>query len=220
MESNEKLRRFIDTIFADAPQNKNVGELKEEILLNLNDKYNDFIAAGKSEETAYNLTVASLGNINELIGSMSARASGYDDINQEIKAEKEQLRQRSATFNAIAGFLYILSIIPVIIYANDRQGVVATIIIIGIATALLIYNRVNRPKYEKFGASSILDAIDNWQRNAKNRRHLAGTLISVMWLLTVIMYFVISFATGLWHITWMIFIVTTIFNIILGYILK
>jgi hypothetical protein len=220
MESNERLRWFIESIFTDAPQNKNVNELKEEILLNLTDKYEDFIARGKSEETAYNLTVASLGNINELISDMGARASGYEGISQEIKAEKEQLRQRSATFNAIAAFLYILSIIPVIIYSNDRQGIVATIIIIGIATALLIYNRVNRPKYEKFSSSSILDAINDWQRNAKNRKQLAGTIISVLWLLTVIMYFVISFATGLWHITWMIFIVTTIFNIILGYILK
>ena len=219
MEMNEKLRRFIDTLFADAPQNKNINELKEEIFLNLTDKYNDFLAKGKDEESAYNLTIASVGNINELIGSMKNNSSSYE-INREIQAEKEQLRQRSATFNAIAILLYILSVIPPILYPNRKYGVVAMIIVIATATALLVYNRVNRPKFENFGSSSIVDAINSWQRNVKNKHHFAGMVIAILWLMTVIIYFVISFVVGFWHVTWLIYIIATIFTIIINYIFK
>lgn len=219
MESYEKLRQFVDSIFSDAPQNKNTLELKEEIFLNLTDKYNDFIANGKSEETAYNLTVASVGNVNELISSLGSTMSSHD-INQQINAEKEQARQRSATLSAISVCLYILSLIPLIVYSDRQKGLVATIIVIAIATALLIYNRASRPKHEKYGGSSILEAIDNWQKGVANKHKFKSTLISVMWLLTVIIYIVISFITMMWYITWIIFIIASIFNIILNYIFK
>lgn len=219
MAVNEKLQRFIDTLFSEAPANKNINELKEELLLNLTDKYNDFIAEGKSDEVAYNLTAASVGNINELIRSMGYSSSSYE-INQQLNAEKEQQRQKTATLSAISVCLYILSIIPLIVYSDKRTGFVATIIIIAISTALLIYNYASRPKNEKYKSSSIIDSIDNWQRGVKNRRKLLGTILSVMWLLTVIIYFVFSFVTGFWHLTWLIFIIATIFNVILSYILK
>ena len=55
----DKLRAFIDTLFEDAPAGKKAVELKEEMLQNLNDKYNDLLSEGKSEEAAYNLAVLS-----------------------------------------------------------------------------------------------------------------------------------------------------------------
>lgn len=219
MAVNEKLQRFVDTLFSEAPANKNINELKEELLLNLTDKYNDFIGEGKSDEVAYNLTAASVGNINELIRSLGHSSSSYE-VNQQLNAEKEQRRQRTATLSAVSVCLYILSVIPLIVYSEKRTGLVAMIIIIAIATALLIYNYASRPKDEKYKGSSILDSIDNWQRGVKNRRKLLSAILSVMWLLTVIIYFIFSFVTGYWHLTWLIFIIATIFNIILSYILK
>ena len=45
---NEKLRRYIDDLFANAPSTVRAVELKEELYQNLTDKYNDLIAEGKS----------------------------------------------------------------------------------------------------------------------------------------------------------------------------
>ena len=44
---NEKLRRYIDDLFANAPSTVRAVELKEELYQNLTDKYNDLIAEGK-----------------------------------------------------------------------------------------------------------------------------------------------------------------------------
>ena len=41
--------------------------MKEEILQNLTEKYNDLLSDGKSEVAAYNIAVAGIGDISELI---------------------------------------------------------------------------------------------------------------------------------------------------------
>ena len=64
---NEKLRHYIDDLFANAPSTVRAVELKEEMYQNLMDKYNDLINEGKSEESAYNIAVASIGDVDSLI---------------------------------------------------------------------------------------------------------------------------------------------------------
>ena len=54
---NNRLREYIDNLFATAPSNRKTVEVKEEILQNLTDKYNDLIAEGKNEDVAFNIAV-------------------------------------------------------------------------------------------------------------------------------------------------------------------
>ena len=42
----DKLKQHIDTLFASAPQTEAARELREELLQNLTDKYDDLIAQG------------------------------------------------------------------------------------------------------------------------------------------------------------------------------
>ena len=69
-----KLREYIDTIFADAerraPYNQRVRELKEEMLQNLNDRYDDLVSKGKSPAAAYNIAIAGVGDVSELLDSV------------------------------------------------------------------------------------------------------------------------------------------------------
>ena len=57
-----KLKEYIDIVFVDAerqaPGNRQVAELKEEILQNLYEKYDNLIATGKTPAAAYNIAVA------------------------------------------------------------------------------------------------------------------------------------------------------------------
>ena len=51
----EKLRKYVEELFADAPKTSKMVELREEIFMNLKEKYNDLITAGASEEEAYRI---------------------------------------------------------------------------------------------------------------------------------------------------------------------
>ena len=64
---NEKLREHIEKLFKNAPQTRQAVEIKEEILQNTIDRYNDLKAEGKSDEAAYNIAIAGIGDVDHLI---------------------------------------------------------------------------------------------------------------------------------------------------------
>ena len=87
----EKLRDYLDLIFADAPDCRRTKELKEEMYANVCDKYDDLIAEGKSEASAYNISVAGIGDISELLESIIA------DEGEAFGGDQPQRTARSFT---------------------------------------------------------------------------------------------------------------------------
>ena len=76
---------------------------------------------------------------------------------------------------------------------------------IAIATALLIYYNMTKPKYTKMD-DTIVEEFKEWKEN-RDKKGL-GAISSAIWSLTVALYFAISFYTGAWHVTWIIFLIS------------
>ena len=66
----ERVRQYVEALFAQAPISQNVMDQKEEMVQNLVDKYHDLLAEGKTPQAAYELVTASVGGISELVGQM------------------------------------------------------------------------------------------------------------------------------------------------------
>ena len=198
----DRLRRYIDILFEDAPQTKKTVELKEEILQNITDKYNDLLSEGKSEEAAYNIAVASVGEVGELVDSLK-NSSG--DRMKPTQEEIEKSKQRSALIVSISVAMYILSVIPPIIFSGNT-GPVFMFLIVAIATGLLIYNNMTKPKYMK-ADDTIVEEFKEWQDSKENKEIKA--ISSAVWSLATVVYFIVSFLTGAWYITWVIFLIAT-----------
>ncbi|MFR7881895.1 MAG: permease prefix domain 1-containing protein [Christensenellales bacterium] len=98
----DKLRNFIESLFEDAPKNKQTIELKEEMLQNLIDKYNDLVDSGKSSEAAYNIATASIGDIHELIRQIEKR----EENNPLFEQNYDKGRKRFCAF-----IIYISNVI-------------------------------------------------------------------------------------------------------------
>lgn len=54
----------------------------------------------------------------------------------------------------------------------------------------------------------------------KNLERILGKISACMWISTVIVYFLVSFASGAWHLTWLVFLWSTIGQILLGMVKK
>ena len=67
----DRIRKEVNRIFHGKPHTKKIQELKEELIGNLEAKYKDLIEVGKTPEEAYNIVIASIGDIDELIDSMA-----------------------------------------------------------------------------------------------------------------------------------------------------
>lgn len=192
---NEKLRNYVDSLFENAPNTVRAVELKEEMLQNLTEKYNDLLAEGKSEEAAYNIAVASIGDVKGLI----------DRLGEPGAVGSEKSRKRSALFVSIAVGLYILSVVPVILI-QDVMGVVIMFACIAVATGLLIYNGITKEKYIK-ADDTVVEEFKEWKQSNRKNKQAVDAITGSVWLLTVCLYMILSFMTGAWHITWVIFLI-------------
>lgn len=210
MEDN--LRNYMDNVFSDIQPTKKSVELKEEILQNLIDKYHDLIDDGKSSEAAYNLAIASLGDTSELLESFRKTENTYDlqyDSEETLKAKK-----KSAVLFSTAIALYIISVIPPIIfsYISDKGflgevlGPCLMFVIIAVATALIIYNEMTKPKYKK-ADDTLVEEFKEWQQQNDSDTRALKSITSALWSLVIVVYILVSFLTGAWYITWVIFLI-------------
>lgn len=83
----EKLQKRVDDLFKNAANTKRAEELKEELMANLIDRYNDLTESGKSEEEAIDITIEGIGDINELIRSIGG---GTEPVRKESRNQYEE----------------------------------------------------------------------------------------------------------------------------------
>ena len=195
-----KLEKYIEYLFENAPDTKEAKEMKEEILSNLMEKYNDLLADGYSESEAYDIAVRGLGDITGLIDSLKRPAEKPMFTKEEIMADKK----RSAIITSIAVGLYILCVVPVLIFSeagNGVPGVVLMFVMIAAATVMLIYNNMTR---------LVKDDDDEDEEEERNLPPAIRAVNSVITAITLVVYLALSFITGAWHITWVIFIISSL----------
>lgn len=253
----EQLMQYVNLLFAGTDDTE---ELKEEILQNTLDRYDDLIDQGKTPEDAYRLSISSIGDLDVLLGRRQEAGpdyvSTYDlpgiPVGRIIRAFAVGLyifclapiilmdmiglsevglfgtlviiaaatlliilfpKKKDATQPAIpmpddamirlvrglAIFLYITSIAPIILFDKlrlENVGVCCTLAIIAIATVLIMIYR--KPKQ----AAPVQPVSAPAQQNDEVKKSV-GKLVDKIGLVA---YFLISFATGAWHITWVIFL--------------
>lgn len=201
----DKLREHIEGLFAKAPKTKQAVEIKEEILQNTIDRYNDLIAEGKSEEAAYNISVAGIGDVDHLISNIMAPTgtSGY------TKEEIAENKRRRSVLLAAAVALYILSVVPPIICAEigyDSLGPVLMFVLVAVATALIIYRSGISLNYAKTD-DTVVENFKEWNREKSDKNALVKAVNAAISAFIVVIYFLVSFTTGAWYITWLIFLI-------------
>ena len=203
----DKLRAYMDYLFRDVKPTRKSVELKEEILQNLIDKYRDLLAEGKTPEAAYNIAVASIGDMDELLAGLN------DELSFEKEVSGEQLergKKKSALLVSAAVMMYILCLLPPILLSGTRleENLAPALMFLMIAcgTGLLIYDHMTKPRYRKVD-DTIVEEFKEWKDQADSDRRAMKALSSALWSIITVIYIIISFWTMAWHITWVIFLI-------------
>lgn len=213
---NEKIRIYVNDLFKDAPNTKVVNDMKDEIISNAVDKYNDLIAEGKNDKEAYEKVILEIGNVDEIVSELAKE----DPIKREYY---EKSRKKTALIVSISVGFYILSLISCIILdeLNMPDFIIASSLftLAGIPTCLLIYHFMSRPKYTKYEETMVED-FKEWKVKKDNNKEIKKAISSIIWTLTVIIYLLISFAFGIWYISWIIFIIAVLIENIVNLLFK
>ena len=191
----EQLIQYVNLLFAGA---QDCADTKQEILQNILDRYDDLIAQGKPPEAAYRLAMSGIGDINEILGGKPECAA----VMQSPTPEETDTGDSSfkKIIRAVAIGLYILCPIPLIILSEmgmDTIGLCGTISLVAIATILILLGRKKAAVIER------KEEDDSVQRSP--RQELRKGVNSLIWAIGLAVYFIISFATMAWYVTWVIF---------------
>ena len=130
--------------------------------------------------------------------------TGKKDI---VKADETENKNKYAMILGISVGLYIFSVVSVIIFAAVLKqavlGICLFLTIIAIATGLIVYNSI---RYGKKVSVSEKEKTDAPQLK---------TVYELVSLIGLVLYFVISFLTKAWYITWIIFLIIPAVNILI-----
>ncbi len=213
---NEKIRIEVNTLFQDAPNTKRANDLKDEIITNAEDKYEDLIKQGKNEEEALQIVMKEIGNVDELIEELSK--------NNPIHTQYvEQSRKKTGLIVSICVGLYILSVIACVVLDElglpDFITVSSFLSIAGVSTCVLIYHFMTKPKYTKYD-DTIVEEFKEWKGKKDKNKEIKKAIDSIIWTLTVIIYLIVSFTFGIWYISWIIFLIASLIENIIKLIFK
>ena len=189
----EQLQQYVELLFAGAPDSE---DIKQEILQNTLDRYDDLIAQGKVPEAAYRLAITGIGDINEILGSAAQVIPAAPA--REVHPEEDAAAAKRKRTRAIAIGLYIICIIPLIILSELGLGILglcATLSIVAVATVAIIQNQ--EPDDE--------EEVHQSRKPDSPRGELHKSIRSLIGIITLIVYLAVSFLTGAWYITWLIF---------------
>ena len=141
-----------------------------------------------------------------------------NDFEQKV----ENYRQRKAKNISIAVMLYILSVVVLIGFTclipirGAIIGFLFMLVMIATATGLIIYTSMTVPK----DVSDVLSGKISYSKEielAEGTKKVYGqfdneiyeSIHKLFWLVVTIIYLGVSFLTGAWEITWLIWLIAT-----------
>ena len=187
-----QLIHYVELLFAGNPGTE---EIKQEILQNTLDRYDDLIAQGKTAEAAYRLAISGIGDIHEILGQELTRAVAGNP-GADVQTEEEAVRDKKTRAIAIA--MYILCPIPLFILSElgyDTLGLCLTLGLVAAATYTLILANKTVPDSDTFEKAVPLNPL------AEKKKRIG----SVIGTAALVIFLVLSFLTGAWFTTWLIF---------------
>ncbi len=199
------IREHVEYLFQNAPNTAQAVELREELIANLTDHYNDLVRRGEPEDAAFSTVISGIGDVDELLRGLRERG-------RPMPSAPQDPWQRSAVLVAGAVALFVLGLgvarlIPFF-------GGVLSLLLIAAASAILIYNYMTKPRYAG-RQDTIVEDFRQWRATHDQRSEFYRSAQALLWPVTVLLYLVMGFILRAWHPGWMIFLVAAIFNIML-----
>ncbi len=164
----ETIKNYLDNLFANLPKTAKVLELKNNILANMEDKYNELKRQGKTENEAIGIVISEFGNIDELVNELGIQKNVGSPQGPLVTREEVegylQVKRVNGLQVGIGVLLCILAPATLILLSTLAEngviftnlsgdaafmpGLFALFVIIAVAVGLFIYSGMNFERYK------------------------------------------------------------------------
>lgn len=184
----ETIKSYLNNMFAGLPKNAQMDDLKNNMLANMEDKYNELKHQGKSENEAIGIVISEFGNIDELTNELginndidenSQRLVTRDEVDAYISIKK------TVGFQVGIGVALCILSPAVLLFMNGlfdsdmlkvaerysyMPGLVCIFVFIAAAVGLFIFSGINfeRYKYMEEGVQVSASLRDELQKSYDN----------------------------------------------------
>lgn len=137
--------------------------------------------------------------VEELLTGKKPEVKEQPENKEEKVLTKQEVKERSAKVVSSSILIYIAAVafLMIAVPVQNANPVVASavfLLLVGWATVRIIRNYMVMPKFEK---------TKEEQKQSKIMKQINGIISSIC----IGIYFIVSFITMAWHITWIIFII-------------
>lgn len=137
----ERIRAHVEQILGNGRTSPQMAELREEMINNLAERYNDLLREGKTPEAAFRIITADIGDVSELVRSLE-----QDSALTGLSAERLlRIRHRRGLRSAVATGCFILGACILFVFKFPVCFMVFAVLA-SIGAGLLVYNKVTRLK--------------------------------------------------------------------------
>ncbi len=212
---NNKIKNYVEVLFSDIPRSKKANELKEEMLSNMSERFEDYMQKGETENQAYSKVISSLGDIDEMLADVMPT--------DEFVKEANFYRSRNAKNTAIGVSMYIIGAAFLIGLAALGDyfgkgdifpivGLLILLVISSVATGIIVFSNMSTPlEYKDYNVETKKEFENLDSKHGK----LLKNILSIYWTVVLVIYLGVSFITYRWDITWIIWVIASIFQSIL-----
>jgi hypothetical protein len=174
----ETIKNYLDNMFANLPKTVEMLSLKEDILFNMEEKYQELKDNGKSENEAIGIVISEFGNIDELISEYDL---SNDLADETIKSLTEQEvyeyledKKRTGAFVGLGVILCIMGAALLVLITQlaedniilggmnqnfkDLLGVIVLLCLIVPAVGIFIFTGTKMEKYKYLRNDFILSS--------------------------------------------------------------
>lgn len=165
----EAIRNYLNQMFASLPDTPQVQSMKEDLLVNMEDKYHQLINEGKNDHEAIGIVISEFGNLDELIREFNIdvkinEAGDHRDkklslpaISQDVVNRFMSDYRKIATITALATAICMLGVVTILIWsegyivlfenAKIRIGLIPLFACITIGAGMFVYTGMVMNKY-------------------------------------------------------------------------
>ena len=193
-ELNRKIEELCDSAGTAAAR-----EMAAELTADLDRRFDDRVAAGMSELDAYRDVLRNVDQIEEMLRSLPA-----SDAEVTMENHRAGLKQLKLYLETTSSIMWITSVIA--------------FFLVGLAGHAWKYSWLVF-LWSTLG-QIILEMTEDYNKKRNLKKTMRDGLSGILWVGTVILFFVTGFGLHLWRFNWLLFLVSVIIQIMLDAFLR
>lgn len=207
------INEYIENMFLKLPQTKQIQKLKNNILLNMEDKYSELLDKGISENEAIGIVISEFGDINEIMEEYNLEMNDEEvsfsdsELNEfiEVKSKSSWIISLGVLccILSISSYMILEEILSKINLNSEFVNLISfasLIILIAIGVGMFIYSNNIVSKYEKFKEFSYSNSskirIENKNKEIEKKYGFITIVCIIALVLSPLIYFIFEFKFG------------------------